>query len=137
MHPIRLYGWPQPYPLQGLTTVKTFGSWRVTRQYKNHPRGDTSQLRAQDQPIVQTDCLSQLFRPTGVAAKATERLELVSRRKRSLGMARPVVHLLRLRQCPIYEQLQIEEALLRSTKQNWFVLNDGANTAAVVMGVSG
>jgi hypothetical protein len=52
-------------------------------------------------------------------------------------MARPVVHLLRLRQCPIYEQLQIEEALLRSTKQNWFILNDGANSPAVVMGVSG
>jgi hypothetical protein len=51
--------------------------------------------------------------------------------------ARPVVRLLRLAGVPIYEQLLLEEALLRASSENWFVLNDGSSTAAIVLGISG
>lgn len=48
-----------------------------------------------------------------------------------------VVRLLRLRGHPILEQLRVEEALLRASPGAWCVLNDGAATPAIVMGISG
>lgn len=48
-----------------------------------------------------------------------------------------VVRLLRLAGFPILQQLQLEEALLRATHHNWFVLNDGTPQPAIVLGVSG
>ncbi|KAL4423656.1 hypothetical protein ABPG75_000957 [Micractinium tetrahymenae] len=55
--------------------------------------------------------------------------------------ARPVpgtvVRLLRLQGFPILQQLRLEEALLRATPHNWFVLNDGTLDPTVVLGVSG
>jgi hypothetical protein len=48
-----------------------------------------------------------------------------------------VARLLLLRQAPILQQLELEEALLRSTQDNWIVVNDGAAQPAIVMGVSG
>lgn len=50
--------------------------------------------------------------------------------------AKPVIHLLLLNQCPILEQLQLEEALLRADHRNWLILNQGA-PPAIVMGISG
>ncbi|MBS0604697.1 MAG: lipoate--protein ligase family protein [Verrucomicrobia bacterium] len=44
--------------------------------------------------------------------------------------------LLRLHSCPIYEQLLLEEALLRSSSDNWCIVNTGS-TPAIVMGISG
>jgi lipoate-protein ligase A len=49
---------------------------------------------------------------------------------------RQQVFLLQLDQIPIYRQLQIEEALLRSDQRNWCILNQGASPA-IVMGISG
>lgn len=46
----------------------------------------------------------------------------------------PGINLLQLR-CPIFDQLQIEEALLRADHRNWCILNAGA-TSAIVMGIS-
>lgn len=51
-------------------------------------------------------------------------------------MAVPV-RLLRLKTFPILEQLQLEEALLRATSQNWLIVNDGTPATTVVMGISG
>ncbi len=45
-------------------------------------------------------------------------------------------HLLELENCPIIEQLRIEEALLRGTTLNWCITNYGA-PKALVMGISG
>lgn len=45
-------------------------------------------------------------------------------------------HLLHLRNCPIFKQLQIEEALLRADSRNWCLLNEGSSPA-IVMGISG
>ena len=45
-------------------------------------------------------------------------------------------HLLHLKNIPIFQQLQIEEALLRSDSGNWFILNEGS-PPAIVMGISG
>jgi len=45
-------------------------------------------------------------------------------------------HLLKLNSCPILQQLQIEEALLRADTRNWCILNTGSPTA-IVMGISG
>lgn len=45
-------------------------------------------------------------------------------------------HLLQLDHIPIFQQLQIEEALLRTDTKNWFILNTGS-PPAIVMGISG
>ena len=50
---------------------------------------------------------------------------------------RPVINVLRLSRFPIYHQLLLEEALLRGTTDNWFIVNDGAFHPAIVMGISG
>eukprot|EP00877_Chromochloris_zofingiensis_P004934 jgi/Chrzof1/14441/Cz09g03030.t1 len=52
-------------------------------------------------------------------------------------MSRVPVILIRLRQAPIYHQLQLEEALLRATTGNWLIINDGSRCPAIVMGISG
>lgn len=44
--------------------------------------------------------------------------------------------ILRLNSCPISEQLQLEEKLLRSDTGNWCLINEGS-TPAIVMGISG
>ncbi len=46
------------------------------------------------------------------------------------------LHLLHLSQWPILDQLRVEEALLRTDKQNWCILNSGSSPA-IVMGISG
>lgn len=43
---------------------------------------------------------------------------------------------LQLEKTPIIYQLQIEEALLRTTNDNWLILNDGS-IPSIVMGISG
>ena len=48
-----------------------------------------------------------------------------------------MINLLRLSRFPIYHQLVLEEALLRGTAQNWCIINDGAFSPAIVMGISG
>ena len=44
--------------------------------------------------------------------------------------------LLELDNCPIYHQLQIEEALLRTDENNWCILNHGS-PVSIVLGISG
>ena len=46
------------------------------------------------------------------------------------------LHTLSLSGMPIYEQLQLEEALLRADTRNWCLINRGA-PPAIVMGISG
>lgn len=46
------------------------------------------------------------------------------------------LHLLHLRAHPIFAQLQIEEALLRTDSRNWCLINEGS-PPAIVMGISG
>ena len=45
-------------------------------------------------------------------------------------------HLLNLENIPIFHQLQIEEALLRTDERNWCLLNSGTSEA-IVLGISG
>lgn len=51
-------------------------------------------------------------------------------------MRNETLHLLKLDNVPIFQQLQIEEALLRADERNWCILNTGS-TPAIVMGISG
>ncbi|MCB1084744.1 MAG: lipoate--protein ligase family protein [Chlamydiia bacterium] len=46
------------------------------------------------------------------------------------------LNLVHLKNVPIYEQLQLEEALLRLTGESWCVINEGS-PPAIVMGISG
>lgn len=46
------------------------------------------------------------------------------------------LHVLFLRNTSIYQQLQLEEALLRADSRNWCVINQGTSPA-IVMGISG
>lgn len=48
----------------------------------------------------------------------------------------PKLNLLILKHRPIFEQLQIEEALLRLSNENWCIINEGS-PEAIVMGISG
>lgn len=48
----------------------------------------------------------------------------------------PILNLICLKNYSIYEQLQLEEALLRADQRNWCLLNDGS-PPAIVMGISG
>mmetsp|Transcript_4807 Transcript_4807/g.10347 ORF Transcript_4807/g.10347 Transcript_4807/m.10347 type:complete len:253 (+) Transcript_4807:124-882(+) len=54
-----------------------------------------------------------------------------------MAATKPVLNLLRMSRFPIYNQLILEEALLRATKANWCIINDGAFCPAIVMGISG
>ncbi|MDP1834305.1 MAG: lipoate--protein ligase family protein [Chlamydiales bacterium] len=46
------------------------------------------------------------------------------------------MNLLRLENFPIWEQLKLEEALVRTDKRNWCIINSGS-PQAIVMGISG
>lgn len=46
------------------------------------------------------------------------------------------IHFLKLDRWPIYQQLQLEEALLRADDRNWCIINEGSPDA-IVMGISG
>jgi len=46
------------------------------------------------------------------------------------------LHILQLKSCPVFQQLQIEEALLRADERNWCLVNEGS-PSAIVMGISG
>lgn len=48
-----------------------------------------------------------------------------------------MMNLVRLNGTPILNQLHLEEKLLRTSSDNWCIINDGADTPAIVMGVSG
>ncbi|KAF3437658.1 hypothetical protein FNV43_RR20414 [Rhamnella rubrinervis] len=47
------------------------------------------------------------------------------------------MNLVRFKGLPILRQLHIEEQLLRTSSDNWCILNDGTNDPTIVMGVSG
>lgn len=50
---------------------------------------------------------------------------------------RRAIGLLRLSGHCVFDQLRLEEALLRKTRRSWCVINDGVQSPAVVMGISG
>ncbi|MGB7978249.1 MAG: lipoate--protein ligase family protein [Chlamydiales bacterium] len=52
------------------------------------------------------------------------------------SIIRPEIHLIQLKNTPIFEQLQLEEALLRADGRNFCILNHGS-PRAIVMGISG
>jgi len=54
----------------------------------------------------------------------------------SLSQSKEKLYLLSFENFPIFEQLQLEEALLRLTDKNWCLLNRGS-PPAIVMGISG
>lgn len=49
----------------------------------------------------------------------------------------PLMNLVRLNGVPILQQLHLEERLLRTSSQNWCIVNDGTNEPTIVMGISG
>lgn len=54
---------------------------------------------------------------------------------RTVGL--PLMNLVLLRGMPILQQLHLEEQLLRTSSDNWCIINDGTNDRNIVMGVSG
>ncbi|KFK26914.1 hypothetical protein AALP_AA8G310100 [Arabis alpina] len=53
------------------------------------------------------------------------------------GLGFPLMNLVKLRGTPILQQLLLEERLLRSSSENWCIINDGTNVPTIVMGMSG
>lgn len=60
---------------------------------------------------------------------------MVVSQARNAGL--PLINLLRLEGVPILQQLHLEERLLRTSSDNWCIINDGTNRPSIVMGVSG
>jgi len=59
-----------------------------------------------------------------------------------LGKARevgiiPLMKVVRVKGMCILEQLHLEERLLRTSSDNWCLINDGTTSPAIVMGLSG
>jgi lipoate---protein ligase len=48
-----------------------------------------------------------------------------------------LVHLLHTKELDIFDQLQLEEALLRCDNNNWCIINEGTKRKAIVLGISG
>ncbi len=48
-----------------------------------------------------------------------------------------ILHVLRTARLPILAQLHIEEALFRATSNNYLLINDGVESPAIVLGISG
>ncbi|EYU35723.1 hypothetical protein ABFS82_12G041000 [Erythranthe guttata] len=49
----------------------------------------------------------------------------------------PLINLLRLKGVPILQQLHLEERILRTSAENWCIINDGTIDPTIVMGISG
>lgn len=49
---------------------------------------------------------------------------------------KPLINIVQLENWPIFQQLQLEEALLRTDESNWCILNQGG-PPTIVMGISG
>lgn len=47
------------------------------------------------------------------------------------------MNLLRMTAVPILEQLYLEERLLRTSVENWCIINHGTSLPTIVMGISG
>ena len=54
---------------------------------------------------------------------------------RNFGL--PLMNIVRINRVPILQQLQLEEKLLRTSSDNWCIINDGTPDPTIVMGVSG
>lgn len=46
------------------------------------------------------------------------------------------INLIHLKDCPILDQLKLEEALLRADDENFCIINEGSSQDAIVMGIS-
>ncbi|CAL9081962.1 unnamed protein product [Musa textilis] len=62
-------------------------------------------------------------------------LRMTLAQARNVGL--PCMNLLRMTAVPILEQLHLEERLLRTSVDNWCIVNDRTNRPTIVMGVSG
>ncbi|KAL5544499.1 hypothetical protein UlMin_008283 [Ulmus minor] len=49
----------------------------------------------------------------------------------------PLINLIRYNGLPILQQLHVEEQLLRTSSDNWCIVNDGTEDPTIVMGISG
>ena len=60
-----------------------------------------------------------------------------TRSSSSTPVSGAVLHVLRASRLPILAQLHIEEALFRATSNNYLLINDGVESPAIVLGISG
>lgn len=60
---------------------------------------------------------------------------MIVNRFKDLGL--PLMNLVKRKGTPILQQLVLEERLLRSSSENWCIINDGTNVPTIVMGMSG
>ncbi|XWS37338.1 hypothetical protein CRYUN_Cryun19dG0034200 [Craigia yunnanensis] len=60
---------------------------------------------------------------------------MITSQTRNIGL--PMMNLMRFKGLPILQQLHLEEQLLRTSSENWCIINDGTSDPTIVMGVSG
>lgn len=56
-------------------------------------------------------------------------------RIKDLGL--PLMNVVKFRGVPILQQLHLEERLLRTSSENWCIINDGTSAPTIVTGISG
>ncbi|KAI3825648.1 hypothetical protein L1987_07178 [Smallanthus sonchifolius] len=49
----------------------------------------------------------------------------------------PLMNIVKMKGVPILQQLEVEECLLRTSSENWCIINDGTDKPNIVMGISG
>lgn len=64
-------------------------------------------------------------------------LEVVMAISQTRNIGLPLINILRLKRVPILKQLHLEERLLRTSSENWCIINDGTTDPTIVMGISG
>ena len=51
--------------------------------------------------------------------------------------ALPLMNIVRMKGVPILRQLEMDECQLRTSSENWCIINDGTENPNIVMGISG
>jgi len=60
---------------------------------------------------------------------------MIMSRVKDVGL--PLMNVVRMKSASILQLLHLEERLLRTSSDNWFVVNDGTIHPTIVMGISG
>lgn len=56
---------------------------------------------------------------------------------RAKDVALPLIKVTHMNSIPILQLLHLEEKLLRTSSDNWFIVNEGTINPTIVMGISG
>ncbi|XP_057768166.1 uncharacterized protein LOC130988358 [Salvia miltiorrhiza] len=83
------------------------------------------------------NCRTNLAPAIGCSDRKNLRFLVFMAASQARNAGLPIINLLRLKGVSILQQLHLEERLLRTSSENWCIINDGTTRPTIVMGVSG